>query len=68
MFEFVDEQYDEVEKELAEFGLILEPGEDGNGFFVKYEDDEEGEKKWFPDLGDVADLLVYLNERYVKKD
>lgn len=67
MFEFVDEQYDEVERELAEFGLILEPGEDGNGFFVKSEDDEE-EGKWYRDLGDVADLLVYLNERYVKED
>ena len=48
--------------------MILEPGEDGNGFFVKYEDDEEGEEKWYPGLEGVADLLVYLNERYAKED
>lgn len=66
MFENANKQYEEVERELAEFGLILEPGEDGNGFFVKSEDDEEG--KWYPDLGDVADLLVYLEERHAKED
>ena len=68
MFENANKQYEEVERELAKFGLILEPGEDGNGFFVKYEDDEEGEEKWYPGLEGVADLLVYLNERYAKED
>ena len=64
MFENINKQYEEVENGLAEFGLTLEPGEDGNGFFVG---DDDGEK-WYPDLGDVADLLTHLMETHASED
>lgn len=67
MFEHINDQYNEVEMGLAEFGLILEPGEDGNGFFVK-DDDDDDNGKWYPDLGAVADLLTYLEERNMKEE
>lgn len=38
------------------------------GFLVKDADDDEDEGKFYNDLGDVADLLVYLRERYMKED
>lgn len=64
MFEHINDQYNEVEMGLAEFGLTLEPEEDGNGFIVS---DDYGEK-WYPDLGAVADLLTYLEERNMKEE
>lgn len=67
-FRAINKQYNEVEKELAGFGLTLEPVNDGRGFLVKDVDDDEDEGKFYNDLGDVADLLVYLRERYMKED
>lgn len=64
MFEHINNQYNEVEMGLAEFGATLEPDEDGNGFIVS---DDYG-KRWYPDLGDVADLLTYLKEMHEKED
>ena len=66
LFETINRQYEEVENELADFGLTLEPVDDGRGFLVK--DDDEDEGKFYNDLRDVADLLVYLRERYMKED
>ena len=68
LFETINKQYEEVENELAGFGLTLEPVDDGRGFLVKDADDDEDEGKFYNDLGDVADLLVYLRERYMKED
>lgn len=68
LFETINRQYEEVENELADFGLTLEPVDDGRGFLVKDADDDEDEGKFYNDLGDVADLLVYLRERYMKED
>lgn len=68
LFETINKQYEEVENELADFGLTLEPVDDGRGFLVKNADDDEDEGKFYHDLGDVADLLVYLRERYMKED
>ena len=68
LFKTINRQYEKVEKELAGFGLTLEPVDDGRGFLVKSADDDEDEGKFYNDLGDVADLLVYLRERYMKED
>lgn len=72
LFETINKQYEEVENELAGFGLTLEPVDDGRGFLVKSadddEDEDEDEGKFYHDLGDVADLLVHLRERYMKED
>ena len=64
MFKHINDQYNEVEMGLAEFGVTLDPEEDGNGFIVS---DDYGEK-WYPDLGDVADLLTYLVARHKKEE